>query len=143
MTQGDHVLSIKALADQLDADTHSRLDREDLVLCLSFAAADDLLELATGTDSLASKPGKNNWIEKTSDFGLPKYIAQIAKALIRDHAMDKSRAIATAISRVKAWAAGGGKVNADTRAKAQKAVADWESLKARNAARSAAKKVSK
>ena len=134
------MLSIKALADQLDADTRSRLDREDLVLCLSSAAADDLLELATGTDSLASKPGKNNWIEKTSDFGLPKYIAQIAKALIRG-GMEKSRAIATSISRVKLWSVTS--KNAKTKAKAVAAVAQWEALKAKNKARSAAKKASK
>lgn len=90
--------------------------------------------------SLAEKPGKNNWIEKTSDEGLPDYISRIAKALIRS-GKSKSTAIAIAISRVKAWAAGGDNVDADTRAKAAEAVAAWEKLKASNKARMASKKV--
>jgi len=90
--------------------------------------------------SLAEKPGKNNWIEKTSDEGLPDYISRIAKALIRS-GKSKSTAIAIAISRVKAWAAGGDNVDVDTRAKAAAAVAAWEKLKASNKARSASKKV--
>ena len=49
--------------------------------------------------------------------------------------MPLSRAIATAISRVRRWARGGGGVNADTVAKAQKALAEWEKLKAKNRVR--------
>ena len=74
-----------------------------------------------------------NWVDKSG--GLPKFIEEIALALIRDHGMDRSRAIATAISRVKRWAAGGDGVKPDTVAKAQKAVSEWTKLKARNAAR--------
>lgn len=101
--------------------------------------SDDMVSLATGAYSLAEKPGKNNWIEHASDYGLPLYIARIAKALIRS-GHPKSRAIAIAISRVKVWAAGGGGVNADTRAKAAKAVAEWEALKAKSKAKKAVKK---
>jgi hypothetical protein len=97
---------------------------EDLDLILQFSRA----------NSLAEKPGKNNWIEKTSDDGLPDYISRIAKALIRS-GKSKSTAIAIAISRVKAWAAGGDDVNADTKAKASAALAAWEKLKASNKAR--------
>lgn len=100
-------------------------EREDLELIFELSRA----------NSLAEKPGKNNWIEKTSDEGLPDYISRIAKALIRS-GKSKSTAIAIAISRVKAWAAGGDDVDPDTRAKAAAALAAWEKLKASNKARS-------
>lgn len=76
---------------------------------------------------------KENWVERAG--GLPRYVEDIALALIRERGMPRSRAIAVAISRVKLWAAGGGDVNADTRAKAAKAVAEWTALKAKNRAK--------
>lgn len=89
-----------------------------------------------GMDDVTKKVGhrldwspKKNWVEEQG--GLPKYIEDIALALIRDHGMDPSRAIAVAISRCKMWAKGGGDVEADTRAKAAKAMAEWEAKKAR------------
>jgi 23S rRNA maturation mini-RNase III len=50
--------------------------------------------------------------------------------------MPRERAIPIAISRIKVWATGKG-VNADTQAKAIKALAEWEKLKAKAAARRA------
>lgn len=89
---------------------------------------------ATGPCSLESKPGDDdNWIERAGG-SLPNYICNIAKALIRD-GRTKSAAIAIAISRVKKWARGGDDVKADTRAKAAKALAQWEALKAKNKAK--------
>lgn len=76
---------------------------------------------------------KKNWVENSG--GLPKYIEDIALALIRG-GMKRERAIPVAINRCKVWAAGGGGVNADTRAKAAAAIAQWEALKAKNKARS-------
>lgn len=76
---------------------------------------------------------RKNWVERSG--GLPRYVEDIALALIRDHGYSRERAIAIAISRVKLWAAGGGEVSADTRAKAAKAVAEWTALRARNRAR--------
>lgn len=126
------------MTEQLDAAVEAVTELVSGMDTVSLSASDwEMVELAVGKDSLAEKPGKNNWIEKTSDFGLPKYIAEIAKALIRDHGFTKSRAIATAISRVKMWAATS--KNAKTKAKAAAAVAEWESLKARNKARKAVK----
>lgn len=78
--------------------------------------------------SLDDHPGKSNWVEKAG--GLPQYICEIARAILRGGKMDKSRAIATAISRVKKWASGAG-VDADTQAKASKALAEWEQKKAK------------
>lgn len=66
---------------------------------------------------------------------LPAYIQNTAKALMRDEGMGESQAIATAINAVKAWAAGtafGGKVKVtpQVQAAAQRALKEWEDLKA-------------
>ena len=67
---------------------------------------------------------------------LPAYlnIQNTARALMRDHDMDESQAIATAINAVKAWAAGtafGGhvKVTEEVRQAAQAALGEWQKLK--------------
>lgn len=117
----------------------SGLDSSDAAVLheVMLAAPQDenLVELAA-KGRLDWSPGKN-WVEEAG--GLPKYIEDIALALIRDHGMDRSKAISIAISRVKKWASGGGNVDADTRAKAQAAVAQWEKLKAKNKAKSSSK----
>ena len=61
---------------------------------------------------------------------LPAYIQHIANDLIQERGLPESVAIATAISQVKKWAAGGENVKPDTRAKAAAALAEWERLKA-------------
>lgn len=84
--------------------------------------------------SLEVKPGdKDNWIERAGG-GLPNYICRVAKGIMRG-GKSRSTAIAIAISRIKKWAAGVGDVNADTRAKAAKALVQWEALKAKNKAK--------
>lgn len=84
--------------------------------------------LLAGGCSLDSSP-KKNWVER--EGGLPNYICRIARAVMRS-GKSKSQAIAIAVSRVKKWATGGDDVDADTRAKAAKAVAQWEKLKSSN-----------
>lgn len=103
-------------------------DRDDRDLIVSFAGC-----------TLNTKPGKN-WVEGAG--GLPEYICRIARAMVRG-GKSVSTAIAIAVSRVKKWAAGVGDVNADTRAKAAKAVAQWEALKAKNKVKKGAKKAGK
>jgi len=93
----------------------------------------DVVTLSSHSCSLEKVPGKQNWVDQGG--GLPNYICHIARALHREKGMPVSRSIAIAVGRVKAWAAGGGDVDADTRAKAAKAVAEWEALKAKAAAR--------
>lgn len=78
---------------------------------------------------LLDRSPKHNWVEDNG--GLPKYIEHIANDLHTERGMDISRAIAVAISRVKMWAAGGGGVKPDTKAKSVKAVAEWEAMKAK------------
>ncbi len=93
---------------------------------------DLVVELAC---SLDEKPG-SNWVQDAG--GLPEYICEIARAVKRT-GKTTSRAIAIAVSRVKKWAAGADDVNADTRAKAAKALAQWEALKVKSKAKSKAK----
>ena len=75
--------------------------------------------------NLNLQPGKN-WVENAG--GLPAYIHSIACALVRD-GKSIQNAIQIAVSRTKAWCAGGDNVNADTRAKACAAIAEWEEKK--------------
>jgi hypothetical protein len=89
---------------------------------------DPELEEKRSRASLNVSP-KVNWVEKAGD--LPGYIREVARAIHEDHGVPLDRAIPMAISRIKRWAAGEGNVNADTRAKAQAAVAQWEALKAK------------
>jgi hypothetical protein len=59
---------------------------------------------------------------------LPEYICRVARGIMRS-GRAKQTAIQMAIGRMKVWAAGGGNVKADTRAKAAAAVAEWEKMK--------------
>ena len=94
-------------------------------------AEDYQLITLTSSASLDRSPGKN-WVENSGQ--LPPYIRKLARAIEKDgHSL--SEAIAIAISQVKRWAKGGEDVDADTRAKAAKAVAQWEKLKAKNKAK--------
>lgn len=68
------------------------------------------------------KGGPDNWVEKAG--GLPDFIERIAKHLHYESGMTISHAIATAVSQCKKNCAKGN-------AKACKAIAQWESKKAR------------
>ena len=81
---------------------------------------------------------RKNWIEIVNG-DLPKYIVDVALGIMRGTGYPRERAIPIAISRIKVWARGGGGVNADTVAKAAAALAAWEALKAKAAARRARK----
>jgi hypothetical protein len=85
------------------------------------------LQAKMDTSPVGTPGGKQNWVDKVG--GLPAYIRAIAHALIRN-GKSESHAIAIAIATVKRWAAGEGKTNADTKAKAAKALAEWEAKKA-------------
>lgn len=97
------------------------------MLTLSESDFDHIIYLARCT--LARKAGKNNWVEEDAVGGLPEYICRIARA-VHESGKTISQSIAIAVGRVKTWARGGGGVNSDTRAKAAKALAQWEAAKA-------------
>lgn len=76
-----------------------------------------------------NKPGKTNWVQEAG--GLPKFIADIAGDLISEKGKSTNNAIQMAVGIAKNWCGGKGKVTAKTRAKACKAVAEWEAKKAK------------
>lgn len=94
-------------------------------------AVDDL-DGKMAHESLNRSP-KRNWVEKAGQ--LPAYIQHIAKDIHEKRGLPLSQAIPIAIAAVKRWAVGGDDVNSQTRAKAVKAVAEWEKLKAASRAK--------
>ena len=88
-----------------------------------------IVALASGSScSLGTTPEKDNWVDQGG--GLPPYICKIARAVKRS-GKSTSSSIAIAVSRVKKWAAGADGVDVDTKAKASKAVTQWEAMKAK------------
>lgn len=74
---------------------------------------------------------KKNWVEKAG--GLPPYVRGVARGIAKKHGGPvTSKDIKIAIARMKVWAAGGGHVHPAVQAAAARAVADWESKKARH-----------
>ena len=98
-------------------------------------SGEGLLFIGLAGCSLDEKPG-SNWVQESG--GLPEYICQVAKG-IKKSGHDTSSAIRLAVGTIKNWASGQKHVDPDTRAKAAKAVAEWEALKAKAHAKSAAK----
>lgn len=97
----------------------------------------DLNLVSLARCSLDRNPGKSNWVEDQG--GLPNYICEIARSIHRKRGLSISRSISIAVGAVKNWASGQGDVDADTRAKAAKAVAQWEAKKAKARAKRAKK----
>lgn len=86
-----------------------------------------------GSQASLNRSPRKNWVENAGE--LPGYIREIARSISEKRGVPLERAIPIAIATVKKWARGGDNVTAETRTKAAKAVAEWEKLKARNAAR--------
>lgn len=80
---------------------------------------------------------RENWVDKNG--GLPKYIEDVAIGIMKGTGRPREQAIPIAINRIKRWAAGLDNVKPDTVAKALAALASWEKLKAKAAARRARK----
>jgi peptidoglycan hydrolase-like protein with peptidoglycan-binding domain len=79
-----------------------------------------------------SKSKTSNWVAKRG--GLPAYVQHIAHDLMEKRGKSESNAIQMAIGIVKRWCRGGGKVDANTKAAACKAAAEWEKMKGANKA---------
>ena len=129
----DRLVSQYKAGDFSDASSLVNLGR-NMSLELSMTE-EDLDDIELGR--LNWSPGKN-WIEIVNG-DLPKYIVDVTLGIMRGTGYPRERAIPIAISRIKVWARGGGGVNADTVAKAAAALAAWEALKAKAAARRARK----
>jgi hypothetical protein len=79
---------------------------------------------------ISGKPGGPGlWHQK--GMGLPPYIRNIAKAIMRKRGMDESHAIAIAKASTSKWASGGGKVKPEVRAASAATNADWAAKRAR------------
>lgn len=118
-----------------DHDLHSRaleaLSVEDRRLVAEISRNMEVVALSKRL--LERKEGKNdNWVE--SNGGLPAYIEEVAHSLHTKQGMSISKAIAVAISQIKKWAVTG---EPDTKAKAAKAISQWNALKAKAAAKKA------
>ena len=85
-----------------------------------------------GSSASLDRSPRENWTERAG--GLPAYVREVARAIERG-GKTLSQAIEIAIGRLKKWAAGVGGVSKETQAKAAKAIAAWEALKAKNAGR--------
>lgn len=94
--------------------------------------------------SLERAPGKkDNWVESAGK--LPSYIERIAKHLHYEQGFTIGHSIASAVNTIKRWCSGGSvsktkgpsksNVKPATKAKACKALAEWEALKAKNKAK--------
>lgn len=94
-------------------------------------AADSLVKASTPQPFSTSKT--SNWVARAG--GLPDYIQHVAHGILRSGAGSESEAIQKAIGIVKRWASGGKNVDATTRAAAAKAVAQWEAMKGKQAAK--------
>lgn len=94
---------------------------------MAYESDKDLILALASSEAPLDKSPKHNWVEDAG--GLPPYVRKLARGIMKN-GHDLSSAISIAISRIKVWAAGGGKVNATTRAKAAKALAQWEKTKA-------------
>lgn len=100
---------------------------------LSNSDLDYIVALGSSA-SLAETAKKDSWIENV-DGELPAYVREVARSIMKT-GKTKSQAIAIAISRVKKWAVTG---EGDTKAKAAKAVAEWEKLKGKAKGKKVAK----
>ena len=128
------LVAIPAFAEaklQVLTDSTTESDEETDEEKEAFDAIADTYSSDPATEGTTEEDGDDlgtfNWVSDAG--GLPHYIDRIRKALQR-RGMPKSHAIASAVNQVKRWARGGGKVTAKTRAKAVKALAEWEAKRA-------------
>lgn len=128
----DRLIELCGCTPQMNFDAFiEELDDDD------FAAVDALMLSAVGDGLIAlgklDRSPKKNWVEKAG--GLPKYIEEVADSIHRKRGKSISQAIQLAIGAIKNWAHGKGDVDPDTRAKAAKALAQWNAMKAKSKAK--------
>lgn len=104
-----------------------KASQDDLEYILRLNREGTSLQKASTVEPVGPKP---LWKKtKPKPWHLPAYIEHIANALIKN-GHSESQAIQIAVGVVKRWASGGGKVDANTRAAAQKALGEWNAEKA-------------
>ena len=125
------------MSEQLDTAVEAVAGLLDGLETVNLSSSDmEFVELAAHAHvGTLDRSPKKNWVENVG--GLPTEIEHLAEDLHKK-GMTISRAIATAVSRAKYWAATS--KNAKTKAKWAAEVAAWEAKKAKSHAQSAAKK---
>jgi peptidoglycan hydrolase-like protein with peptidoglycan-binding domain/phage head maturation protease len=83
-----------------------------------------------GSSASLNRSPRKNWVEVAGE--LPPYVREVARSIHDKRGMPLENAIPIAIAQIKKWAAKGN-------AKAVKALAEWEALKAKSHARTAAR----
>lgn len=96
---------------------------------LSSEDSDLIVALGSGGYSMSRPPGRSGWIQYTGEYGLPTFIARVARSIMEDRGVTLENAIPKALKRVKAWASGKYGVDVDTRDKAVEALVQWERLR--------------
>lgn len=74
--------------------------------------------------------------------GLPAYVHSIACSIHEKRGLSIQASIRIALDRIRVWARGGKGVDPKTQAKAAKALAQWEALRAKSKAKRVAASVS-
>lgn len=134
MTDSDRLAKIlEATSGMTSGEDLLQFSRSALPVEPSYSG-EDSIELAGRLDWSP----RENWIDQNGS--LPKYIEDVAIGIMKGSGKPRELAIPIAISRIKRWAAGLDGVKADTVAKSALALAQWEKLKAKAAARRASKK---
>lgn len=125
-----HLKALKANVESQEADYH-RLDEQAQEWLPTEAQLEESEKTAgySVTPSPFSTSKTSNWVARVG--GLPAYIQNVAKGIMKS-GKSESQAIQMAIGVVKRWAKGLGKVSAEVRAAAAKAVAEWEAKKAQS-----------
>lgn len=137
--------AVAAVADEdaFDDDDEALIDGLSTDLS-GFATVDDdeaidaLAGQVKGSGASLNRSPRSNWVEETGD--LPRYIREVARSIEKKRGIPLDKAIPIAIGVIRKWAAGGDDVKAATVAKAARALAAWEALKAKNRSRMAGKK---
>lgn len=107
----------------------SAQDRLRAALARTGPSDPDMIELKGKLDWSP----KSNWVEDNG--GLPKFIEDMAVHMMENSGLTREHAIAASVQRTKVLAAKGNR-------RAIQALAQWEALKAKAKAKSAAKKAS-
>lgn len=107
-----------------------RMHAAKLNLTAEHTCIIDLAGVCTGDGPCVTTPTGtgNNWVSRAG--GLPPYVRALVNAFKRK-GVPESIAVQRAIGVLQNWASGRGDVTAETRARAAKAIAEWEALKAK------------
>lgn len=127
-TSGMDAAQAQAVADQLVA-MAAEQGLDGLLATTKVGAADLQRSPKTPGYSVTHHPLGTEGLWHHEGLELPAYIQNVAKGMM-ESGMSREHAIPAAINAVERWARGEGHVHPEVVAASQKAVAEWEKLKA-------------